>query len=208
MKDKKLRLAIIASIFLLIIYLFALLIFMRFAFYATTYILISFALLWTFYFIDSHFKVGFKIKHYFIVLALIVISDILSPLWFLTPWYGWFLHFFTPILICTLIFVPINKLKLNFGLKLLFVVTIFMSYMVLHEIGEYSLDQAFDAQLQGVYIKDFYSGTFTMIRTPHTDTMMNLILDCSGSIIFVILGYNYFRWKNRKKTFKHDFNHK
>jgi len=140
-----------------------------------------------FYFLDHTFKIEFKFIHYIYILIILSFGILLSPFYFLSGNYDKILHFLLPILASLLTFHIIDKEKLSFQFKLLITFMFVLSFLAIHEIGEYLLDLLWDLKLQGVYIRDI-SGLekLNLVMSKNDDTMMDLILGGIGSLTFVI----------------------
>ena len=77
-----------------------------------------------------------------------------------------------------------------------------LSFLTIHEIGDYLLDSIWDCKLQGCYIRDI-SGLekFELVMLKNDDTMVDLILGLIGSLIFTAgktSAYFYKRLKKKK----------
>lgn len=192
---KKRRLIIGVSIFLL----FVLYLFKNFSLLIRV-LGVIFGLV-VFYLFDHLFKIDFKLRHYYYVLLILFCGIIFSPLYFSSPNYDKILHFLLPILGGILIFYIIDKQKLSLQWKLLITFMFVVSFLTIHEIGEYLMDILWDLKLQGVYLRDI-SGLekFDLVIPKNDDTMMDLILGMIGSLFFVAgktIVHFYKKRKNR-----------
>lgn len=151
-----------------------------------------------FYFTDHFFDIKFKPVHYLIIILIAIVSVMLSPLYFIYPNFDKVQHFINPILISILIFHAIDKLNLELKWKITYTFFITAGILGLFEIGEFTLDRLFNLKLQGVYLRD-YSGLdkFNLIQEPLTDTMDDLILGYTGSLLYAITMFI----KKRKEAF-------
>jgi len=139
-----------------------------------------------FYSIDHMFNIGFKLRHYGYIFLILLFGILLSPLYFISENYDKILHFILPILGCFLFFYIINKKNLDFQWKIFITFMFIVSFLAIHEIGEYLLDFIWDWKLQGVYLRDI-SGLekFSLVMEKNDDTMMDLILGVIGGLLFV-----------------------
>jgi len=185
MVDKKLGLIEVTSAVLLASLIVVILLFPNL--YVLSGIIGTLVVPWIFYAFDRFFKIGFKLRHYFYLLLLLILGTLLNPLFFFISWYDKFLHLFTPLIWCALIFVPVNKLKIKFSVKLIITLSLFLSIMVVHEIAEYSLDKAFNLYTQGVYGGNLSLERLQEIQSPLDDTMTDLILDLCGGVLFIVI---------------------
>ena len=128
------------------------------------------------------FEVDFEFRHYIYIIIILSFGILLSPLYFLIESYDKILHFFLPILASFLIFYIADKQKLSLQWKLLITFMFIVSFLAIHEIGEYVLDLLFDLKLQGVYIRDI-SGIekLNLVLDKNSDTMIDLILGALGT---------------------------
>ncbi|MGD9275738.1 MAG: hypothetical protein PVJ67_01045 [Candidatus Pacearchaeota archaeon] len=140
-----------------------------------------------FYAIDHMFEVDFEFRHYIFIIIILSFGILLSPLYFLSESYDKMLHFIMPILASFLVFFIVDKQKISFQWKLLIAFMFILSFLAIHEIGEYLLDLLFDWKLQGVYIRDI-SGIekLNLVLDKNSDTMIDMILGMLGGGIFVL----------------------
>ena len=145
----------------------------------------SISLLTFFYFLDHMFDVKFKIRHYTFMILIIIFSLLLSQLYFSYPNYDKVQHFIQPILLASMIFHLINKLKLELKWKITFTLFTTLGILGLFELGEYALDHLFDLKLQGVYLRDFEGiEKFNLIVDRIDDTMIDLFLGMIGTLLY------------------------
>ena len=150
-----------------------------------------------FYVFDDLFKIDFKIKHYTCIFLILLFGILLSPLYFVSENYDKVLHLLMPILGCLLLFYIVDKQKLNFQWKILITFMFVVSFLTIHEIGEYLIDVLWDMNLQGVYLRDI-SGLekFNLVLPKNDDTMIDLILGVVSGLLFVFgktVGFFYKR---------------
>ena len=107
-----------------------------------------------FYVIDHMFEIEFKLRHYVYMMIILVFGILLSPFYFLSENYDKILHLIMPIFGCLLIFYIIDKKNLEMQWKLFITFIFILSFLTMHEIGEYLLDFIWDLKLQGVYLRD------------------------------------------------------
>src|SRR3989344_571588 len=105
-RHKRRTIILISIILLLIIYLFKN---ASITLRATSTILF----LAFFYFIDHYFNIKFRPIHYIFIILIGIFSLMLSPLYYLYPNYDKVQHLIQPLLISTILFFMINKLKIK-----------------------------------------------------------------------------------------------
>jgi len=143
--------------------------------------------LFVFYFADKMFEINFRFRHYLCVLIILSFGILLSPFYFLIESYDKILHFFLPITGSFLVFYIIDKQKLSLQWKLLITFMFIISFLTIHEIGEYLMDLLWDLKLQGVYIRDISSfEKLNLVLSKHDDTMIDLITGSIGAGVFVV----------------------
>lgn len=156
-----------------------------------------------FYVIDHFYDIKFRKRHYVFMFLIIIVGVMMSPFYFVYPSFDKIQHFFSPILLSSIIFFMINKIKME--LKWKFVFTFFVTFAILglFEIGEFALDSLFDLKLQGVYLRDL-SGLdkFNLILEPLKDTMIDLILGMVGTLIYCLASARHHRKKLNTKIFR------
>lgn len=176
-KNKRLLVLGISILLFLLLYIFKNL---------STVIIVSgfiFGLL-IFYIFDHMFEMDFKLKHYCYVMFILSGGILLYPLYFY-PTFDKLLHFIMPIFGCFLIFYVINKKNLTLQWKLLITFMFILSFLAIHEIGEYILDILWDAKLQGVYIgDDSQIRKLNLVMSQIDDTMIDLIIGTTGALVF------------------------
>ncbi len=140
-----------------------------------------------FYSIDYMFKLEFKIWHYYIILIILAFGILFAPLYAIYTIYDKILHFVMPILASFLVYHIADRKNLSIQWKLLITFMFMMSFLAIHEIGEYLMDLVWNMNLQGVYIRDI-SGIekLNLVVSKIDDTMIDLILGMLGSFIFVV----------------------
>ncbi len=138
-----------------------------------------------FYTLDHVFDVRFQNRHYAFMILILCASVLASPIYFLYPQYDKLQHFLQPILVASMIFFMLNKLNLERKWKLWFAFYITVAILGLFELGEYTLDQFFDFNLQGVYLRDISGlGKFDVLVHPLDDTMIDMFLGVLGTTIY------------------------
>jgi hypothetical protein len=164
-------------------------------FYVIFGISMTIVALWAFYWADHRFNLNYKYWHYIIMILLFSSGMALNPLFFVFPVYDKVLHFIDSVFWCILIFVPVNRIlfastykpRAVLFMKILFTISLFLSFMMLHEIIEYSGDKLYDLRLQGVYVSssaDLGKVGMREVQTPWDDTMQDEMLDIVGAISF------------------------
>lgn len=138
-----------------------------------------------FYLIDHLFDVRFEFKHYVFIIMIGVSTLLMSSLYFTYPQYDKLQHFFLPLLICSIIFFMINRLKLILKWKITFTVLSVIALLGIFEILEYILDLLFNWKLQGVYLRDLSGlNKFNLLLNPLDDTMVDLAFGILGSSMY------------------------
>ncbi|MEK6927395.1 MAG: hypothetical protein AABX11_03100 [Nanoarchaeota archaeon] len=157
-----------------------------------SFALISFIL---FYLFDGLLRLKFNKGHYAAIIIIIIAGCLMSPLFFIYPYYDKVLHFLLPILTAYLIFHCIDKLDLKLKWKLLFTLASVVAILGVFEIIEYTLDLFLDLKLQGVYLRDSYGlEKLSVLTEPIDDTMIDMVFGLIGSGLYCI--YGYFKNKN------------
>ena len=153
-----------------------------------------------FHLINTYFKLNFEPKHYAIIILMGAFGMLFSFLYVEYTFYDKILHFIFPILTAILIFYLIQNEKMDLKTKLILTFTTVITIVALAEVAEFILDTLFDLKLQGVFrgdikgvLKQAGEGTFQMIQSPNTDTMIDLILGFLGVTVFSI--YKLFSFK-------------
>lgn len=153
-----------------------------------------------FYMFDYMFEIDFELRHYCYIIFILAGGILLYPLYFIYPTFDKLLHFIMPIVACFLIFYIVDKKSLTLQWKLLITFMFIISFIAIHEIGEYLLDIFWDAKLQGVYIGDGIEiRKLNLIMSKIDDTMMDMILGVVGTFSFVAgktVGWFFRRNKN------------
>ncbi|MBS3081332.1 hypothetical protein J4416_00135 [Candidatus Pacearchaeota archaeon] len=193
-KHKRLIIGTISLIVLIMIYLFkdSSSITLRYS----TFI----ALIVAFYLADHLLDIQFKLKHYLFIIIIGSTSILFYHLYFIYPQYDKLQHFILPMLICSIIFFMINKLKLALKWKLTFTVLSVTGILGMFEIGEFILDLFFNLKLQGVYIRDLTGlEKFNLLLNPLDDTMADLSFGILGSLFYATYAWiKYSKYKKMK----------
>ena len=133
------------------------------------------------------FKIEFELWHYYIILAILAFGILFAQLYSIYIIYDKILHFIMPILGSFLVYHIVDKKNLTLQWKLLITFMFMMSFLAIHEIGEYIMDQLWNMNLQGVYIRDITGiEKLNMVVSQIDDTMIDLILGMLGSFIFAV----------------------
>jgi len=161
----------------------------------------SISLLTFFYFLDHMFDIKFKMRHYLFMILIIILSILLSPLYFTYPNYDKVQHFIQPILLSSMVFYLIAKLNLELKWKITFTFFTAIGILGLFELGEYGLDHLFDLKLQGVYLRDIGGiEKFNLIVDRIDDTMIDLFLGMIGTMLYSLFLIIKYRKELSKKT--------
>lgn len=144
--------------------------------------------LFLFYLIDHLFDLKFKDKHYLILIFIMITSWMLSPLYYLYSGYDKVLHFFLPLIFCSVVFHMVHRLQIKLRWKLLFVFLIVAGFVGIHEIGEYWLDYFFDLKLQGVFIRNLQTlEKYDILLDRIDDTMIDMTFGVLGAAVYTFL---------------------
>jgi len=153
-----------------------------------------------FYMFDHLFRIDFKPRHYIYMVLILLFGILLSPLYFLSENYDKTLHLLSPILGSCLLFYIVDRQKISFQWKVLITFMFILSFLTIHEIGEYLLDSLWDLKLQGVYIRDISGlNKFDLVMPKNDDTMIDLIVGTIGSLIFTAGKTSTYFYKRFKK---------
>lgn len=148
------------------------------------------------YIIDHLFDVRLKLKHYVFIILIGVAAIMMSPLYFVYPTYDKIQHFIIPMLLCSIMFFMVNKLKLAMKWKLTFTVLSIVAFLGIFEILEYVLDSFFNWKLQGVYLRDITGlDKFNLLLDPLSDTIIDLSFGILGSSLYAI--YSWIRHRRQ-----------
>ena len=128
---------------------------------------------------------------------MLFLGFFLAPLDNIYGLYDKVVHFINPILGSFLIFYIVDKQKLNFQWKILITFMFVVSFLTIHEIGEYLIDVLWNINLQGVYIGSISKlEGLNVIMSKIDDTMIDLILGVISGLLFVFgktVSYFYHR---------------
>ncbi|MEK6893899.1 MAG: hypothetical protein AABX10_00380 [Nanoarchaeota archaeon] len=142
------------------------------------------------YLVDHLFDVRLELKHYIFIFLIGVSTLMMSPLYFVYPTYDKLQHFVIPMLLCSIIFFMVNKLKLAMKWKLTFTVLSVVAFLGIFEILEYVLDSFFNWKLQGVYLRDITGlDKFNLLLDPLRDTIFDLSFGILGSSLYAIFAW-------------------
>lgn len=139
----------------------------------------------SFYAIDHIFRMEYKFLHYAFVVAILIMSVMLSPFYYLLPAYDKMLHFLQPFLLSFIIFYTLPR-NINIKHRLAYTFFITTSILGLFEVSEYLLDVTFGWKMQGVNV--VVNNELVEVVSRIDDTMIDMILGFSGAILFVVLG--------------------
>jgi len=149
-------------------------------------------LLVSFYIMDHLFSIDFSERHYVYITIFAIFGLLLSPLYYIYPGYDKVLHLIQPIMLASIIFYMVNKLKMERKWKLVFVFFVVVGSVGLFEIGEYLLDIYFDLNLQGVFVQNLDKLDILLDR--NDDSMVDMGLGVLGVTI-----YSMYRYLFKKK---------
>ena len=153
------------------------------------------------YLVDHLFDVRLKLKHYIFILLIGVATLMMSPLYFIHPTYDKIQHLFIPMLLCSIMFFMVNKLKLAVKWKITFTVLSVVAFLGIFEILEFVLDSFFNWKLQGVYLRDITGlEKFNLLLDPLTDTIIDLSLGILGSSLYAVYAFTRYKIQKRKSS--------
>ena len=144
------------------------------------------ALLVFFYIVDHYYDLDFKRGHYVFILIIAISSFLLSPLYFIYPNYDKIQHLVQPILLSSIFYHFISRLKIEKKWQLTFLFFVMVGLSGLFELGEYFLDYLFDWKLQGVFLRNI-SGfeKYDILLDRIDDTMIDMALSALGTAIYI-----------------------
>lgn len=155
-----------------------------------------------FYVVDHWFDIRFKKHHYLFIILIGITSFLFSSLYYLNPNYDKLLHFFQPILITSIVFFMVNRLRIDLKWKLVFTFFIVVGLLGLFEMGEYTLDYLFDMKMQGVYIRDMAGlEKFNLVMNEIDDTMIDMFFGVFGTCFYGLAVLIYYRYYKRSIRF-------
>jgi len=142
------------------------------------------------------FEIEFELKHYLYIILILAMGILFAPLYSIYSFYDKVLHLIMPIFACLLMFHIVDKKNLTLSWKLLITFMFVISFLSIHEMGEYLIDIVWDMRLQGVYIRDV-SGLekLNLVISRIDDTMIDMILGVVGALSFVVskISVHFFR---------------
>ncbi|MBX4196081.1 hypothetical protein KW805_00645 [Candidatus Pacearchaeota archaeon] len=146
-----------------------------------------------FYSLDRYFDLRFTKKHYAYIFIIVVLNILFSPLFFVFNEYDKVIHFFIPMLACSLVLFMVSRHTLDMKWKLTFSFFITIGILAIHEVGEYLLDFFLHdyLMLQGVYVENVHLHTFSLIVSKFDDTMVDLIFGTTGTALYIMFVYFY-----------------
>ena len=140
-----------------------------------------------FYLTDHLFDIRFKQRHYYFMTFIAIAGFLLSPLYVIYPNYDKMLHFVLPLLMCSIAFFMISRLKIKLKWQLAFTFFTAIGVLGIFEIGEFLLDKIFDLKLQGVFSWSLASlEKHKLLLDRNDDTMIDLIIGVISSGIYWI----------------------
>lgn len=150
-----------------------------------------------FYTLDHLYRIRFTSIHYFLMTIIAFASFLLSPLYFMYPYYDKIQHFIQPMMITYIFFFIVSKLSLRFRWKMIFACALTLSFLGIFEVIEYGLDYFFNLNLQGVYLRDISGlNKLQLLIDPLSDTIIDIIYGLLGTLSF---GATYYLLKRRSE---------
>lgn len=151
-----------------------------------------------FYAVDHWFDIRFKHLHYVFIVLIAVASLLLSPLYFIYPQYDKIQHLAQPLLLCSIIYHMVSRIRIELKWRLIFTFFIVIGILGMFEMAEYALDRLFDWKLQGVYLRDITGlNKFEIVSEPIDDTMIDLFFGVAGTCIYALSVFLYLRLSRR-----------
>ena len=150
----------------------------------------SIILIYGFYIFDKTFNIEFQKKHY-ILMSIIVLTGptLVVPLLNATMHYDKLLHFIHPILLSSIVFFIISKLKIKKLHALYITFFIVLASFAIFEIIEYAGDLLFKWGIQGNYVRGTGGELGGQILiAPIDDTMIDLTLGMIGAGVYFLFG--------------------
>ena len=148
---------------------------------------------------DNLFEIKFKRRHYFFAFLIILISILLSFLYFKYPYFDKLQHLFFPMMLGSMIFYMVSKLKLEKKYTLWFTFFIVIGLLSMFELLEYFVDIILGFNLQGVFIKNPQAiGGFDVVMSRIDDTMADILIGTIGSLIYIGSVFFILKKKNKK----------
>ena len=144
--------------------------------------------LWVFYFFDRAFDVKYRVVHYALAVIILAFGVLLSPIYFVSENFDKVLHLVMPFVASILLFFAVDKQKFTFRWKLLITFMFLISFLAIHEIGEFAFDYFWPLlKMQGVYLRDITGlEKYTLVLDKNTDTMLDMMFGVLGSFAFVV----------------------
>jgi len=153
----------------------------------------SIIIIYGFYIFDKTFNIQFKKKQY-ILISIIVLTGptLVVPLLNVTIHYDKILHFIHPILLSSIVFFIVSKLKIKKSQALYITFFIVFASFAIFEIIEYIGDLIFKWGMQGNYVRGT-GGELggQILLAPIDDTMIDLSLGMLGALVYFL--FNVFR---------------
>ncbi len=151
-----------------------------------------------FYAVDHWFDIRFRHIHYIFIVVIAAASLLFSPLYYIYPQYDKIQHLVQPILLCSIIYHMVSRIKLELKWRLIFTFFIVISVLGLFEMAEYIFDQFFGWKLQGVYLRDITGlNKFEVVVEPIDDTMIDLFFGVAGTCLYALAVFLYLRYSRR-----------
>jgi len=153
------------------------------------------AFLTVFYLTDHLFDLRFKTRHYVFATLIAIASFLLYDLYTVYPSYDKWLHFIQPMMFASIFFHMVSELEIKLKWRLLFVFFIVTGSVGLFEIGEWTLDQFYDLNLQGVVLRNIqdFGEQLVVIQEPIDDTILDMGFGILGAAVYVSAIALFFR---------------
>jgi len=148
-------------------------------------------LFYGFYVFDRIFKIGFEKRHYMIMLIIALTGPgLIVVLVQVLFYYDKLLHFVHPILLSSIVFFIVSKLKIKRAHALFLVFFIVVACFAIFEMIEYSIDLTSDFKMQGSYSRNIVGAPVReAILSPIDDTMTDMILGLGGALAYLVYGF-------------------
>jgi len=156
----------------------------------------AFVVIYGFYVFDVLFNINFKLKHYIFMIIIVLTGPALLILFYQVFFYSdKILHYLHPILLSSIVFFIVSKLKIKKSYALFITAFIVFGSFAIFEVIEYVVDFFLNIGMQGAYLRDISGVIISQVAVldPLTDTMTDLILGLLGSLTYMIYGILRFR---------------
>jgi len=158
--------------------------------FSSTSLFLALLIIIVFYSVDKKFDIEFGSRHYLFI-TLIALTSFLS-LYFAVDYYDKILHVVEPMMLSSISFQMMRKLKIDIRWKLIFTFFIIVACLGIFEIAEFSLDRTADLHLQGVFLLND-SGKLILTMDPLQDTVTDMLFGATSSLAYALSTYFYLR---------------